>query len=92
MTNLPAIFKPLLWSYDFDRCDPAVMEKTIIKQTLNYGTMEHWRWISSFYGDDRIRNTLSRIHVAEINPKTRKLAEIFFNFSLWNYAPRGPER
>jgi hypothetical protein len=79
-TILPAMFKPLLWSYDFDRCDPIAMEKTVIKQALNYGTMEHWRWIKSFYGDQRIRDALSRVRMGEINPKTRKLAELFFDF------------
>jgi hypothetical protein len=85
-TTLPTMFKPLLWSYDFDRCDPDTMEKTVIKQTLNYGTMEHWRWISSFYGNQRIRDMLSRIRMGEINPKTRRLAELFFEFYSWNHA------
>jgi hypothetical protein len=89
MAILPAIFKSLLWSYDFDRCDPMAIKKTVIKQALNYGTMEHWRWINSFYGDEQIRDVLSHIQATEINPKTRKLAEIIFNFNSWNYAPRG---
>jgi hypothetical protein len=79
MTTLPTIFKPLLWSYDFDRCDPTVMEKTVIKQALNYGTMEHWRWIRSFYGDERICAALAHFRALEVNLKTKKLAELFFD-------------
>jgi hypothetical protein len=44
---LPETFRPLLWSYDFARIDPLKHKKTIIIQALNYGTLAHWRWLSS---------------------------------------------
>ena len=90
--TLPSIFKPILWSYDFDRCDPSTMKKTIIVQALKYGKLEHWQWIRSFYGDDTIRSVLSSIRETEIAKKTKPLVETVFNFNNWNYAPRGSER
>ena len=89
MSTLPAIFKPLLWSYNFDACDPITMKKTIIIQALSYGTLEHWRWIRSFYGDEAIRAVLMSIPATAIKNKTKPLIETVFRFSNWNYAPRG---
>lgn len=89
MSAIPVIFKPLLWSYDFERCDPLKMKKTLIVQALSYGTLEHWRWIRNFYGDEEIRNVLAHIPAAAIKTKTKPLIEAIFNFSQWNYAPRG---
>lgn len=86
---LPDNFKPLLWSYVFEKCDPNKMKKTLIVQALSYGNLSHWNWIRSFYGDEEIKNILSSIPVNEIRPKTRNLVELIFNFNNWNYAPRG---
>lgn len=89
MNSIPVIFKPLLWSYNFEQCDPLKMKKTLIVQALSYGTFTHWRWIRHFYGDEEIRNVLAGIPATEIRPKTRPLIEAIFHFSQWNYAPRG---
>ncbi len=89
---LPSIFKPILWSYDFDKCDPLRMKKTIILQTLKYGTLKHWQWIRSFYGDEVVRKILFGIRETEIAPKTKPLIETVFNFNNWNHAPRGLKR
>lgn len=86
---LPDNFKPLLWSYVFEKCDPIKMKKTLIVQALCYGNFSHWNWIRSFYGDKEIKNVLSNIPASEIRPKTRNLVELIFNFNNWNYAPRG---
>lgn len=86
---IPAIFKPLLWSYDFDKCDPVKLKKTLIVQALSYGTLEHWRWIRDFYGDEEIRKVLASIPPTEIKSKTKPLIEAVFNFSNWNHASRG---
>lgn len=89
MNKLPLEFKNILWSYDFEKCDPAAMKKTIIVQTLKYGTLTHWKWIRSFYGDDTIREVLSGIRETELNKKSREFISAVFNFNNWNYAPRG---
>lgn len=73
MNPLPIIFKPILWAYDFEKCD--------------YGTLEHWRWVRNFYGDEKIRKVLENTPATEVKPKTRPLIEAIFNFSKWNYAP-----
>lgn len=89
MNKLPPEFKSVLWSYDFDKCDPMIMKKTIILQTLKYGTLFHWKWIRNFYGDDIIREILSKIRGTEISGKSREFISVVFNFNNWNYAQRG---
>ena len=90
--KLPLIFKPLLWSYNFEKCDPVKMEKTIIIQAIGYGSIEHWKWIRSFYGDSEIKGILSIVPVTEIRPKTRLLVETIFGFNNWNYAHRSTKQ
>ena len=48
--ELPPLFRPLLWSYDFSNIDADKHRKTIIVHALNYGTLKHWRWIKKHYG------------------------------------------
>lgn len=92
MSAIPSMFRPLLWSYDFDTCDPLKMKKTLIVQALSYGTLAHWRWIRDFYGAEEIRNVLADVPATEIRSKTKPLIEAVFHFSNWNYAPRGVRR
>lgn len=78
MVKLPEIFRPILWSYDFEKCDPEKMKNTIISNTITYGNLEHWRWIKSFYGVPEVQKTLSNISVSAIRPSAIKLANMMF--------------
>jgi len=88
-TTLPEMFRPLLWSYDFDRMDTESQEKTIIVQAINYGSLPHWRWIRERYGRQRVREVLSTIPATELKPLPRHLASLVFDIERFNYAPRG---
>lgn len=87
--KLPEMFKSIMWSYDFEKIDPDTMESIVIINALKYGTLEHWRWVKNFYGENRIRSVLAIYQANDIQPKTRSLIEKIFNFNQWNYAPRG---
>jgi len=87
--RLPDIFKPILWSYDFDRIDPVKNEKTIIVQAINYGTLAHWRWLRERYGRVAVCHVLSTVPATEIRPRARWLASLVFGVDQFNYAPRG---
>lgn len=89
MVALPETFRPLLWSYDFDRLDPLTHRKAIIVQAINYGSLSHWRWIAQQYGADAVRDTLSAVPVTEIRPRARRLAALLFDVERFNYVPRG---
>lgn len=92
MNTLPEYFKSILWSYSFEDCDPVKMKKTIISQSFNYGSILHWKWIKSFYGDKEIFAVLSSIPETEIHSKTKRLIEVGFNFNNWNYALRSSNK
>jgi hypothetical protein len=87
--KVPAFFKPLLWSYQFDEIDAARDMDTIIVQTINYGTLKHLRWIWRVYGVERIRALLAHVPATSIRPGARALAALLFDISEWNYASRG---
>jgi hypothetical protein len=87
--RLPDSFRPILWSYDFDRVDPLKQQKTIIVQAVNYGTLAHWRWLVARYGRSAVRQVLTDVPATEIRPPARHLASLIFGVDRFNYAPRG---
>lgn len=87
--RLPDSFRPLMWSYEFDRIDPQTNKKTVIVQAINYGTLAHWRWLRETYGTTAVRDILASIPATEIRPQARRLASLIFGVRRFNYAPRG---
>lgn len=90
--NIPGFFKPLLWSYNFLRIDPEKHRKVIIVNTINYGDLRHWRWITRHYGKDAVRKVLESIPSSELRPRAKKLAAILFTIDSFNNASRGAQR
>jgi hypothetical protein len=86
---VPEIFRPILWSYDFERIDPVKHRKTLIIQAINYGTLAHWRWLRQSYGRDSVRQVLATVPATQIRPRARRLAVLMFDVDHLNYAPRG---
>ena len=78
MIKLPETFRSILWSYDFEKCDPKKMKTTIITNTIAYGNLEHWRWIKSFYGVSQVQKVLNNISISAIRPSAIKLANMMF--------------
>jgi hypothetical protein len=83
------MFRPLLWSYDFERIDVIRHQKTLIVQAINYGTLAHWRWLRETYGRERVREVLETVPAAALRPPARRLAALMFGVEHFNYAPRG---
>lgn len=86
--RLPEMFRPILWSYQFEDLDPDQHKSEIIVQTINHGSLKHWRWIVQKYGKETIRAVLERRLVTEFNPESRNLAQLLFNLDHFRYAPR----
>src|ERR1700678_2207535 len=87
--TVPEIFRPILWSYDFERIHPLTHRNTLIIQAINYGTLAHWRWLRASYGRDRVRQVLATVPATELRPQARRLAALMFDVPRFNYAPRG---
>jgi len=77
-TRIPELFRPILWSYDFDRLDTAKHRKTLIVQAINYGTLDHWRWLVHQYGVAQVQEVISSVRSTEIRPRARRLAALLF--------------
>ncbi|MEK7673750.1 MAG: hypothetical protein AAB371_00945 [Patescibacteria group bacterium] len=90
--KIPEFFKPILWSYNFDDINPRKDKKAIILNSINYGGLNHWRWIMKYYGKKEIKKNLLKIHTTEIRPRALNLASIIFGVKNFNYAPRGTKR
>ena len=90
--KLPEIFRPLLWSYQFDQMDPDAHRKEIIVNTINYGDLKHWRWLTGHYGRAGVRRVLTSVPVTEIRPHVQKLVGMYFGIAdeAFRHAPRGP--
>lgn len=78
MKKLPENFRSILWSYDFEKCDPIKMKNTIITNTILYGNLEHWRWIKSFYGILEVQKVINNISTSTFRPSAIKLARMMF--------------
>lgn len=87
--KLPLFFKPILWSYVFDKLDLEEDKKIIIVNTINYGDLKHWRWIIKNYGKKDIKMVLTSIPFTEIRARVVPLVSIVFSIHKYNYAPRG---
>ena len=86
---LPDSFKHLFWSENFSELDADADKRKIIVNTINYGELEHWRWISETYGKDQVAQLLSELPVTELRERVRPLAKILFEVLSFNHAPRG---
>lgn len=91
--KLPEIFRPILWSYRFEDVDIEKHKNTIIIQAINYGTLEHLRWIVRAYSEQEVREVLQQVPVTSIRSHVRKLVSLLFGFDdqEFNYAQRGTD-
>ena len=90
--KLPDFFKPLLWSLKWDSIDIDEDKEDIIVNTVNEGTLDHWRWIINAYGKKEIRRVLERRLASEFHPESRNLAKIIFSVPHFQHARRSVHR
>lgn len=90
--QLPPSFRPLLWSYQFNSLDSEKDKRAIIVNTINYGNIDHWKWITHAYGKDTVKKILEALPESEIRPQARRLASVMFSAHHSTYASRGARR
>lgn len=90
--NLPEFFRPILWSYDFPAIDPEKNKKIIVINAINYGDLNHWRWLIKYYGKGSVKEILEQVSSSEIRSRVLPLASVVFSVKNFNYAPRGIKR
>ncbi|OGI20848.1 MAG: hypothetical protein A3B68_09975 [Candidatus Melainabacteria bacterium RIFCSPHIGHO2_02_FULL_34_12] len=87
--KLPKSFEPLFWSQDYEKLDLDLDKKTIIINTINYGDLDEWKWVKTFYGEKIIKDILMKSPHTELRDHVKPLIQIFFSISQFNHAPRG---
>ncbi len=90
--TVPLFFKPLLWSYDFSKIHPKTHKKILIIQSINYGDLNHWRWLVKQYGKKSVARALKKIPRTEFMPQAWRLASLMFALTGSNNASRNPPR
>lgn len=84
----PVVFRPLLWSLDWNKIDVARDKEDIVVNTVNEGTLDEWRWLIKTYGKKTIHDVLARRLATEFHPESRNLAKLIFNIRSFRNARR----
>ena len=61
----------------------------IIVNTINFGSLKHWRWLVDYYGKDRVKEIIEERWATEFNAESRNLAQLIFGVSRFRHGPRG---
>lgn len=86
--KLPDRFDKILWSYDTSQLDPEEDKRLVIINTINYGDLDHWRWVSDHYGKEAVKDVLRTVPIEQLRKRVRPLASIVFDVEEFNHAPR----
>lgn len=86
--KLDQSFKPLFWSYDFNKLDPKRDKKRIIINTINYGNWDQWQWLSNFYGQKDLKKEIRNTPASEFRSPALKLIRLLLGIKKMKYASR----
>jgi hypothetical protein len=68
--ELPPAVRTVLWSYDVNKIDTKRDERLIIRQILNFGTLEAVRWMRAHYTEEIIREAFTSSAESEWSKKS----------------------
>ena len=88
MAKLPQDFKKLFWSYDYSLIDSDKHQKVVITSLLNYGDLNHWRWLIRTYGKDKLKRLLTAIPTTEFRKPVLILLSLLLNINKFKYVSR----
>lgn len=75
--------KTIFWDTDYERIDWDKRSRYVIGKVLNYGTIDDWNAILSYYGKDRIKK--EAIQIRDLDPKAMHFASTIFNIPLQDF-------
>jgi hypothetical protein len=75
MRKKPTIPDRLLWEYDLNTFNYDKSYKIVIERVLQLGKLEDWREIISYYGVDKIKETIS--WSAQLNKWEKEFSVMF---------------
>lgn len=86
--NLPEFFRPLFWSFKFEDLDYIEAKKTVVINTINYGSWKHWQWLNETYGSAELKRVVENCYLSEFHPAAIKLFTLLLNFQGPKYENR----
>ena len=67
----------LFWDTDARHIDIECNARFIIERVITRGTLEDWKRLLSFYGNDRVRKEV--VMIRTLDPKSLCYLSVFFN-------------
>ena len=77
--KLPKIFKSILWSYKWGNIDVDESKRRIIINSVNYGDLDHWRWIVDYYGREEVLDVVNSSKEGEVREGAKKLLNLILS-------------
>lgn len=75
-----------MWSYRFKDMDIEQDKHIIVVNAINYGDLEHWRWLAKAYGKKNFQKYIANIPASEFRPEVLKLVKLLFGIKAMKYA------
>ncbi|HBT81778.1 hypothetical protein A2757_03305 [Candidatus Giovannonibacteria bacterium RIFCSPHIGHO2_01_FULL_48_47] len=85
---LPASLRPLFWSYEFEKLNLEKDGPLIIRQVINYGRWEDWKWLLKNYGRGKVKKTIQATPASGFRPQALKLITLLLGAAEPKYASR----
>lgn len=83
--KLDKSFKPLFWSYDFDKLDPEKDKHLIIHQVLALGTMKNLKKLFKIYSKQEVKEEFLRPRPGLYFPPVLKFCQFLLGVEKLDY-------
>ena len=77
--NIPQFLRPFLWSYDLSRLDMEKHKNIIIKNILDFGTVQATDWLKENYSKDEIKKAIALSIQSDWSKKSINLWSFVYN-------------
>lgn len=75
--------RAIFWDANYDRINWDKRARYVIGKVLNYGTINDWNAIKSYYGINRIKQEV--VSIRDLDPKAMHFASTIFDISLHHF-------
>jgi hypothetical protein len=71
------LYSPLFWDTNGDHIDTDRNARFIIERVISRGTLNDWKTLLSFYGNNRVKKEV--VLIRTLDPKSLCYLSVFFN-------------
>lgn len=77
--KIPDFLQPFLWSYNLSKMDKELHKKIIIKNILDFGSVEAVNWMKTHYTRNEIQEVIKQTTQTEWSKKSINLWSFIYN-------------